>query len=118
LAAIGIAMLINHNRFPDMVGQYAQNQALIFLTGILSLLGGLSIVRVHNVWTGGWRVILTVLGWLAIIGGLVRMWLPHLVAPVAETFAGTSNALIIGGLLVLVLLLEKLMNAERQLRVQ
>jgi hypothetical protein len=103
LAAMGIAMLVNHSRFPDMIGQLAQNQGLIFLSGILSLLGGLAIVRVHNVWTGGWRVILTVLGWLAIAGGLLRMWLPHMAAPIATTFAGSSSALMIGGLIVLVL---------------
>jgi hypothetical protein len=96
-------MLVNHNRFPDMIGQLAQNRGVIFLSGILSLLGGLAIVRVHNVWTGGWRVILTFLGRLAIVSGLFHMWFPHMAAPVAETFAGTSNAIIIGGLLFVVL---------------
>ena len=103
LTAMGIAMLVNHSRFPAMIGQLAQDQGLIFLTGILSLLGGLAIVRVHNIWTGGWPVIITVLGWLAILGGLVRMWFPHKAAMIAETFAGNSTALIVGGLLVLVL---------------
>jgi hypothetical protein len=103
LAAMGIAMLVNHARFPAMIGQLAQDQGLIFLTGILSLLGGLAIVRVHNIWTGGWPVIITVLGWLAIVGGLVRMWFAHKAATIAETFAGNSTALMVGGLLVLVL---------------
>jgi hypothetical protein len=101
--AIGIAMLVNRSQFPEMIGQLAQNQGLIFLSGILSLLGGLAIVRVHNIWTGGWPVIVTVLGWLAIIGGLARMWFPHLAAPIAETFAGNWTALLVGGLLVLAL---------------
>ena len=72
LAAMGIAMLVNHARFPAMIGQLAQDQGLIFLTGILSLLGGLAIVRVYNIWIGGGPVIITVLGWLAIFGGLAR----------------------------------------------
>jgi len=103
LAAIGIAMLFNRGHFAGMIGQLAQNQGLIFLSGILSLLGGLAILRVQNAWTGGWPVIITVLGWLAIIGGLVRMWLPHMAAPIAEKFAGNSTALLVGGLLVLAL---------------
>src|SRR5262245_47452098 len=89
LAAIGIAMIFNRHLFPAMIGQLAQNYAVIFLSGVLSLLAGIAIVRVHNVWSGGWRVILTVLGWLAIAGGLVRMWFPQQAAPIADTFAGS-----------------------------
>ena len=103
LAAMGFAMLLNHARFPAMIGQLARDQGLIFLTGILSLLGGIAIVRVHNIWTGGWPVIITVLGWLAVLGGLVRMWFPHKAAPIAEAFAGNPTALILGGMLVVVL---------------
>jgi hypothetical protein len=103
LAAMGIAMLVNHAKFPTMIGQLAQDQGLIFLTGILSLLGGVAIVRVHNIWTGGWPVIITVLGWLAVFGGLTRMWFPHMAAPIAQTFAGNTTVLMVGGLLVLTL---------------
>ena len=33
---------------------------------------GLAIVLVHNVWTFDWRVIITILGWLAVLGGIFR----------------------------------------------
>jgi hypothetical protein len=46
---------------------------------------------------------ITVLGWLAVLGGLVRMWFPHKAAPIAEAFAGNQTALILGGMLVMVL---------------
>ncbi len=101
LMAMGTAMLINRSLFPAMIAQLAQNYGLIFLSGILSLLAGIAIVRVHNVWSGGWRIIVTVLGWLAVVGGVARMWFPQLAAPIAETFATGAAALMIGGLLVL-----------------
>ena len=56
-------------------------------------------------------MIITVLGWLAIFGGLVRMWFPHKAAPIAETFAGNSTALMVGGLLVLALGLSLIYKA-------
>jgi hypothetical protein len=101
LAAIGIAMLLNRDQIPVMVAQIAHDQGLIFLSGILSLLGGVAVVRVHNIWSGDWRIVVTLLGWLAILGGLLRMWLPRSAAPIAETFAGNAITLIIGGLVVL-----------------
>jgi hypothetical protein len=100
LAAMGLAMLVNRDLFPAMIGQLAQSYGLIFLSGILSLLAGIAIVRVHNVWTGGWQIIVTVLGWLAILGGLARMWFPQLAGPIAETFAGNSMALLVAGIVV------------------
>ena len=42
---------------------------LLFVGGV----GGLSSVLVHNRWTGGWHVLVTLLGWLGIVGGLA--WL-------------------------------------------
>ena len=76
LLAIGIAMLVNARHFPEMAQQMGNDQGLIFVSGILLLVAGLAIVRVHNVWSGGWRVVVTVLGWLAVISGILRMLLP------------------------------------------
>lgn len=103
LAAIGAAMLFNRDLFPAMVGQLTQNYGLVFIAGMLALVAGVAIVRVHNIWSGGWPVIVTVFGWLAIVGGLARMWFPQLAAPIAETFAGSATALLAGGLIVLAL---------------
>ncbi len=48
-----------------------------YLSGTLLLIGGLSIVRVHNYWTRDWTLIITLLGWAAIIFGLFRMFVPE-----------------------------------------
>jgi uncharacterized membrane protein len=98
LAAIGIAMLLNRDQFSVLVAQAARDQGLIFLTGILSLLAGIAIVRAHNIWSGDWRTAVTVLGWLAILGGLTRMWLPQYAAPIAEKLGGNPVAFVIGGI--------------------
>jgi hypothetical protein len=42
-----------------------------YLSSVVLFVGGLIVVLVHNRWTGGWHVLLTLLGWLAIVGGLV-----------------------------------------------
>jgi hypothetical protein len=33
-------------------------------------------VRVHNHWAADWAVLVTIFGWLLLIGGLVRMLFP------------------------------------------
>ena len=48
-----------------------------YLNGTLLFVAGLSIVRAHNHWSGGWPVLVTLTGWLAILGGLYRMFAPE-----------------------------------------
>ncbi len=48
-----------------------------YLNGTLLLIAGLSIVRAHNRWTIGWPVLVTLVGWVAILLGLYRMFAPE-----------------------------------------
>jgi hypothetical protein len=51
--------------------------SVVYLNCALLFVAGLSIVRVHNRWTG-WPVLVTLLGWFTILGGLIRMFAPVL----------------------------------------
>ena len=66
LVAIAASMLLNIGSFPALAEQVSRDPALIFVSGILLFVAGLAIVRVHNRWTDGWPVLVTVLGWLAV----------------------------------------------------
>jgi hypothetical protein len=48
-----------------------------YLNGTLLFVAGLAIVRVHNRWTRGWPVLVTLAGWFVILGGLYRMFAPE-----------------------------------------
>ena len=49
----------------------------VYLAGSLWFVAGLSIVRSHNRWSWGWPVIVTLVGWFALIGGSFRMFAPE-----------------------------------------
>jgi hypothetical protein len=51
--------------------------AQTYLAGALWFVAGLAVVRAHNRWTGSWPVIVTLVGWFAIVGGLFRMFAPE-----------------------------------------
>ncbi len=103
LVAIGIALLLNLGWFPAMAEEIAREPALIFLSGILLFIAGVAIVRIHNIWLGDWRVVVTLLGWLAIFSGLARMFFPTRLASIAGQF-GEMRGLIVGSAVVLLLL--------------
>jgi hypothetical protein len=50
----------------------------IHLNGALLFIGGLAIVRAHNLWVRGWPVLVTLTGWGIILLGLFRMFFPEL----------------------------------------
>lgn len=47
-----------------------------FLNGVLLFVAGISIIRIHNFWVRGWTILITLIGWLTIILGLLRMFFP------------------------------------------
>ena len=83
LVAIAAGMLLNLGSFPALAEQISRDPGLIFLSGILLFVAGVAMVRTHNIWVGGWPVVVTVLGWLAVLSGLLRMLFPIQLAAIA-----------------------------------
>jgi hypothetical protein len=73
---IGIAVLVNQHEFRDMAEEFLASRALLFLSGLLIMPAGVAIVLTHNVWSADWRVLITLFGWLNVIGGAVRLLAP------------------------------------------
>lgn len=57
-----------------------------YLAGGLWFVAGIAIVRAHNHWVRGWPVVVTLVGWFAMLGGLGRMFFPEAVQQ------GSSNS--------------------------
>ena len=99
LVAMAAAMLLNLVSLPALAEEISREPALILVSGILLFVAGLAIVRVHNRWAAGWPVLVTVLGWLAVLGGLVRMLFPiqlaSIVVGVGRSTGVMSAALVV-----------------------
>ena len=91
LVAVAVAVLLNLGSFPALAEQVSRDSALIFLSGILLFVAGLAIVRAHNIWAGGWPVLVTVFGWLILLGGVARMIFPTQIAAIAAGVARLSE---------------------------
>jgi hypothetical protein len=83
--ALGLAVLLHGGGFRTLASEFLASPALIFLSGLITLPAGLAIVLTHNVWTPDWRVVITILGWLAVVTGLIRIFAPQRAAAKART---------------------------------
>ena len=57
----------------------------------------MSIIRAHNHWMRGWPVLITLLGWCAVVVGLFRMFAPDVAQPGAQN----ASAALVGQLALL-----------------
>ena len=103
LAVIGLGMLVNREAYREMAEEFLDNRALIYLAGVLALVPGLAIVILHNVWVFDWRLIVTLFGWLAVIGGIFRLLLPQQVSEMGSAILDRPAWLTTGGIVCLAL---------------
>jgi hypothetical protein len=95
--AMGLAVLLDRRRFRALAEEFLTSPALMFLSGVLTLPMGLAIVLTHNVWTADWRVLITLLGWIAIAAGIIRIFWPSDAASSGRKLLAHPNTLLIGG---------------------
>ena len=76
MALVGISLLMNEAVFRKMALEFLRSPALIFFSGMILMPAGLAVVLSHNVWVLNWPVIITLLGWTAVISGVLRVFAP------------------------------------------
>jgi len=76
MLTIALAVFANQRGFRDLAEEFMASRALMFLAGFIIMPAGLAIVLTHNVWTADWRVLITIFGWLNVVGGALRLAAP------------------------------------------
>jgi|GEM_PF-280096 len=82
----GVAMLVRPNAISTLI-ETLGTRSSIYLTGFFVLMLGIPLVLIHNVWDGSWRVIITIMAWLALLKGVARIFFPDMVVGWAQGLA-------------------------------
>lgn len=99
---IAVGMLLNQDHFRAVAKEVAASPALFYLTGTIALIAGGLIVLLHNVWSG-WPIVITLLGWAAVLKGVVRTVLPTQAMSWVAKVTANANAMTAAGLAALAL---------------
>jgi len=76
------AMALHRDIFLETVTALVHDAPLMFFIGIVTTLSGLALVLVHNRWTGGgYAVVVTLLGWITLLKGLLFLFISPANAP-------------------------------------
>jgi hypothetical protein len=76
MLVLGLALWLNGEGFRAIAREFLKSDALIFLAGLIALSLGVTLVVLHNVWVADWPVIITLIGWVSLIAGIVRVTWP------------------------------------------
>jgi uncharacterized protein YjeT (DUF2065 family) len=83
-----LAMLVHQPRFKKMMSDLLGNMTLLTLTGGCGLVLGLLIIVEHNVWISDWPVLITLIGWILILQGLMKLFVPDAFIKMAKDMQG------------------------------
>src|SRR5262245_5734236 len=80
MGALGACTLVHLGRLPTLVERVACAPAISLVSGLLSFVACLAIVLAHHHWRRDWSIVVTLLGWLSLLGGLARILVPFRLA--------------------------------------
>ena len=79
---VALAMAAHKQATVETITALVHNSPLVFVTGILGVVTGLTIILGHNVWSGGaLPVVVTLVGWVTLVKGALLLFL----SPEAES---------------------------------
>lgn len=94
---VGVIIVAQPTRIRTIGRELLQGEAVIFMAGMITLVAGLAMVNVHNLWVADWRVLITLFGWISVVAGVFRMACPGLVKAVGGQMMDHKTAMTIGG---------------------
>ncbi|QQR83976.1 hypothetical protein IPJ72_02135 [Candidatus Peregrinibacteria bacterium] len=98
----GIAAIRGSIQFNKMIDEFVKSPALTFVTGFFTLLIGMIVIHVHNVWVKDWTVLITLLGWASAVKGFLFIAYPESLKSFKGMYKNTKRW---GGVLVIISLL-------------
>lgn len=101
--AAGLGILINLNFYQKLLEDFIHSTSVIYLYGSLALFIGYLLVTFHNVQEGGWAILITVIGWIALIKGLLTLIFPNIQIKIAKGFIGKKGYIITEGVIFLII---------------
>ncbi|MBU0668099.1 hypothetical protein KJ951_04500 [Patescibacteria group bacterium] len=100
---IGLGIIFNNKHYTKMIEELRTSAHYSYLGGVAAFVVGFAIITYHNIWISGWEVIITILGWAALIKGILLLALPQYIIDLSIKITKTKNLLTAFGGLALII---------------
>lgn len=86
--AMSIGVLFGGISYKKMYLDIMKSPGLLTFSGIFGIIIGFLLIEYHNIWVKDWRVLITIIGWLALIEGVAYLSFPNTLKIFKPLFTG------------------------------
>lgn len=102
---MSVGLFFHLKKYQTLMTELSQNNMVLMILGMFTLFLGLTIVLSHRT-IRGWPIIITVIGYLVILKGILLMFFPHWIQKALSIWQSFDNYIaIIPPLIVSIILL-------------
>lgn len=95
--AAGLGMLIRPAFYARMIAQMLESPPVIYVSGFMTLTLGYLLIRFYGTTSADLRLILTIIGWIALLKGLNAIILPDLLIKFSRGFLRSGRTVAVAG---------------------
>ena len=103
LVVFSLFLLFKREEFKLVMTDVLAQRGLFFVFAIITVIMGLLLVVSHNIWIIGWPVVITLLSWLILITGLIRLFFNETASKMATSFLNHSASIPITAVVLLII---------------
>jgi uncharacterized protein YjeT (DUF2065 family) len=101
--ALGVGIVIGPGYYKKMLEGLLDNAAVLYVGGVCALAIGYLIVAFHNTWTADLSVIITIVGWAALLKGILILVWPKMLIAISKAILSSEGIMRIAGVLIAVI---------------
>lgn len=89
---ISLAFIINKKTLKPAIFDMINNMTIMIFSSFITLIIGILLIVSHNIWVEDWRLIITLIGWLALTKGLILMLFPDFLGALSRRWIENTTA--------------------------
>lgn len=103
LVIICLLVLFRTEHVKSVASDIMARRDAFFIIALMTLILGLLMVVSHNIWIMGWPVIITVIAWLVLISGILRLFCPEIAPKMSRCFLENTTCMRVTAVVLLLI---------------
>lgn len=100
--SFGLGIVINPQLYQKLLQQLLIDPSIRILGGIMAIIIGFLILEYHNFWEADWTIVISIIGWIALIKGILLLTFPKFITIVKPVFDNEKSLRILAIFVMLI----------------